>query len=249
MMQFKNQMEDLCKPIILYVCNLWILKNKGYETNEEVVINDINLHLSKIKEKLTSDPILYKEFLTIEKSLIFFIDHIIKEGNFSFSKSWKILSKKYGELSGDDKFFNILESILLDPTAKERVELLYLMMGLGFDGGYRDDQEQIESIMRNCTATMPKGLDVNSNFITPYKHTQKETKKRYSKGKILLISYASVFVLLVLTLTYNYSVFKKEISPVNNAIEQAINSATQNFDVYSFDNKNQIENQRRGNNN
>lgn len=250
-MTFQNKMEDLCRPIILYVCNLWIFKNKGYETPEEVVVNDINIHLGKIKERCISDPLLHRDFLTVEKSLIFFIDYVIKEGNFSFSRSWKTLSKKYGELSGDDKFFDILESILADPTAKERIELLYLIMGLGFDGSYRGNTGNVEGIMRNCTTKMSDGININSDFITPYQQNiqKDDSKEKYSKTKILLISYASVLFLLIVSLAYNYSVFKREISPVSSAIEQAINSATQNFDVYSFDNKNQLESRKRSNDN
>lgn len=236
-MTLQNKMEDLCRPVIIYMCNLWIFKNKGYELHEEDIVNEINIHLSKIKEKCSSDTLLNKEFLTIEKSLIFFIDYVIKEGNFSFSKSWKNLSKKYGELSGDDKFFDILQSILLDPAAQERVEVLYLLMGLGFNGSYKSNQSNIENLMRNCISKMPSTVNINKELITPYKPQQMKHKKRYSKTKILLISYAAAAVILILSLVYNYSVFSSAVNPVSSVIEQAINNATENFEVYSFDNQ------------
>ena len=34
-MTIQNKMEDLCRPVIIYICNLWIFKNKGYEPKEE----------------------------------------------------------------------------------------------------------------------------------------------------------------------------------------------------------------------
>lgn len=236
-MTLQNKMEDLCRPVIIYICNLWIFKNKGYELHEEDIVNEINIHISKIKEKCSSDPLLNKEFLTIEKSLIFFIDYVIKEGNFSFSKSWKNLSKKYGELSGDDKFFDILQSILLDPAAQERVEVLYLLMGLGFNGSYKSNQSNIENLMRNCISKMPSAVNINKELLTPYKPQQVNSKKKYNKTKILITTYAVAAVILVLSMIYNYSVFSREMNPVSNVIEQTINNATENFEVYSFDNQ------------
>ncbi len=236
-MTIQNKMEDLCRPVIIYICNLWIFKNKGYEPKEEDIVNEINIMLSKIKEKCSSDPLLNKEFLTIEKSLIFFIDYVIKEGNFTFSKSWKNLSKKYGELSGDDKFFDILQSILLDPTAEERIEVLYLLMGLGFDGSYKGNPSNIENLMRTCVSKMQSSININKDLLTPCKPVITAHKKKYSKPKILIISYTTAAVILILSLVYNYNVFSSKISPVSNIIEHAISNATQNFEVYTFDNQ------------
>ena len=236
-MTIQNKMEDLCRPVIIYICNLWIFKNKGYEPKEEDIVNEINIMLSKIKEKCSSDPLLNKEFLTIEKSLIFFIDYVIKEGNFTFSKSWKNLSKKYGELSGDDKFFDILQSILLDPTAEERIEVLYLLMGLGFDGSYKGNPSNIENLMRTCISKMQSSININKDLLTPCKPVITAHKKKYSKPKILIISYTTAAVILILSLVYNYNVFSSKISPVSNIIEHAISNATQNFEVYTFDNQ------------
>ncbi len=233
----QNKMEDLCRPVITYICNIWILKNKGYEVHEEDVINEINIMFSKIKEKYSSEPLLYKEFLTIEKSLVFFIDYIIKEGNFTFSKNWKNLSKKYGELSGDDKFFDILQNILLDPTAEDRIEVLYVLMGLGFDGSYKGNSANIENLMRTCVTKMQGNINVNKEVLTKQQENVVTVKKTYNKTKILLISYTAAAVILIISLIYNYNVFNKNISPVSNMIEHAINNATENFEVYTFDNQ------------
>ena len=62
-------------------------------------------------------------------------------------------------------------------------------------------------------------------------------KKKYSKPKILIISYTTAAVILILSLVYNYNVFSSKISPVSNIIEHAISNATQNFEVYTFDNQ------------
>lgn len=236
-MIIQNKMEDLCRPVITYMCNLWILKNKGYEVHEEDVINEINIMFSKIKEKCSSEPLLHKEFLTIEKSLVFFIDYIIKEGNFTFSKNWKNLSKKYGELSGDDKFFDILQNILLDPTAEDRIEVLYVLMGLGFDGSYKGNSANIENLMRTCVSKMQGNINVNKEVLTKHQENVVTTTKKYNKTKILLISYTTAAVILILSLVYNYNVFSNQISPVSNIIENAISNATENFEVYTFDNQ------------
>ena len=217
----QNKMEDLCRPVITYICNIWILKNKGYEVHEEDVINEINIMFSKIKEKCSSEPLLHKEFLTIEKSLVFFIDYIIKEGNFTFSKNWKNLSKKYGELSGDDKFFDILQNILLDPTAEDRIELLYVLMGLGFDGSYKGNSANIENLMRTCVSKMQGNINVNKEVLTKQQENVVTVKKTYNKTKILLISYTTAAVILILSLKCE-SIFLQSIIVTRGDAEKPV---------------------------
>ena len=55
-------------------------------------------------------------------------------------------------------------------------------------------------------------------------------------GKLKTASRAAA-VILILSLVYNYNVFSSKISPVSNIIEHAISNATQNFEVYTFDNQ------------
>lgn len=228
---YKNIIEDLCRPLILYMCEIWSFKVRKIEPNEDKIINDINLMLNKIKEQCYSNPMLAQEFSYIEKTLIFFIDYTIKEGNFSFSKNWKNLSRKYGEFSGDDKFFDILALNLDDPMGSERVDLLYQFMGLGFSGSYKNNIEVIENKMKQCLAKMPSSFDINNVRITPIPQSQDQDIefKQNKKTKIFIIFYLAMFCVMICSLGFNYYIFDKKVDAISISINSAINEAAKSY--------------------
>jgi hypothetical protein len=69
-------------------------------------------------EKARRDPRLEREFAWIEKPLVFFIDYMVKEGRFPFREGWWELSRNYNELSGDEKFFDLLTETLNHPDCE-----------------------------------------------------------------------------------------------------------------------------------
>lgn len=224
---YKNNVEELCRPIILYMCELWSFKVREIEPNEDKIINDINLMLNEIKDKCYSNPMLAQDFSYIQKPLIFFIDYTIKEGNFSFSKKWKNLSRKYEELSGDDKFFDMLDLNLNDPMGDNRLELFYLFMGLGFSGRYKNDINEIEHRMKQCIVKMPHGVNINTDKITPI---DVDLMPKPTKNRQIIPAYIIAFIVLIVALGVNYYVFDENIKPVENTIINAVNLADKNFE-------------------
>ena len=84
---------------------------------------------------------------------------------------------------------------------------------------------------------MQGNINVNKEVLTKQQENVVTVKKTYNKTKILLISYTTAAVILILSLVYNYNVFSNHINPVSDTIENAISNATENFEVYTFDNQ------------
>ena len=74
---------------------------------------------------------LAAQYDKIELPLIFFADFMVKEGGYNISKKWKELAFDRNELGGDEKFFDLLEETLKDPSpaATDRLAVFYTCLG------------------------------------------------------------------------------------------------------------------------
>lgn len=156
-----SDLESLCYPILRGVCNYWQLVSIGSEPTMEQFRHDIESQLENAKTQAGKNSVLAQEYARIERPLIFFIDYMVKEGNFPFRREWRELGRTYNELSGDEKFFNLLAESLDDPKEDSTFKLYYLMLGLGFDGVYRSKQEYIEGYMKQCLERFPPDFDLH----------------------------------------------------------------------------------------
>jgi type VI protein secretion system component VasF len=167
-----TDLERTCNPLFLAICNYWQLACTGSPVELNGFRENILNILENIRARTMQDETLRKEFTRIEKPLIFFIDYIVREGRFPFRDNWHILARNYNELSGDEKFFDLLEESLQAPDVKNLSALFFLMIGLGFDGMYRRKQDHIQRYLDLCSQNMETDFDVFSKSIVP------ETKKR-----------------------------------------------------------------------
>jgi type VI protein secretion system component VasF len=145
-----SELEKICNPLLLALCHYWQLACMDSQIALEPFRENIISLLEETKRAAALDEALAKEFAVIEKPLIFFIDYLVKEGKFSFRNDWRILARSYNELSGDEKFFDLLEDALNDPGAKNSAALFFVMLGLGFDGVHRKNQAYIQHCMTAC---------------------------------------------------------------------------------------------------
>jgi type VI protein secretion system component VasF len=162
-----TELEKLCSPIFLSVCNYWQLSCITHYVDREKFQRDITVLLEKARQKAEVDPLLAREFAWIEKPLVFFIDYMVKEGRFSFSQEWQELARNYNELSGDEKFFDLLSETLEHPEYQNSFVLFYVMLGLGFDGAYHHNHEYIEECMRRCMENVAIDYDIYSEPVMP----------------------------------------------------------------------------------
>jgi len=145
-----SRLEELCRPFLTLVCSHVVFSLAGANVNAEDLRAKARATLDAIREACAGDAVLRREFERIEKPLVFFADYCLKEGAAPLAREWSELGRSYSELSGDEKFYDMLAATLEDPEASERLRMFYLMMGLGFDGVHRGDGGYIRQRMRLC---------------------------------------------------------------------------------------------------
>jgi type VI protein secretion system component VasF len=195
--------------VITCVCNYWQLVGTGNPVSKEHFQADVTALLGAAKEQAAGDPMLARDYGKIERPLIFFIDYLVKEGKFPFRKDWHELARGYNELSGDEKFFILLDEALDDPEAGNALVLYYLMLGLGFDGVYRSAPDYIEKCMNRCRQGSPPNLDPRREpllTLGPRKKTPPAVPKTpFTRRNAIL----GAVLFLVLCFAVNFHVFVK----------------------------------------
>ena len=162
-----TELEKLCYPIFQRLCNYWHLSCITNMVDKKKFLEDILVLLKEAETQAQKNNLLQREFAWIQKPLVFFIDYMVKEGRFTFKDEWWELARNYNELSGDEKFFDLLNETLDDPNFEKSVVLFYIMLGLGFDGVYRYNNKYIEQCMRLCMSKAVTDFDIYSEPLLP----------------------------------------------------------------------------------
>ncbi|MDR3173275.1 MAG: DotU family type IV/VI secretion system protein [Treponema sp.] len=207
-MSVPANIEDLCRPVLSTLCGYWQLNQAGNPPSMEKFRGDIEISLEDTKLKAAVDPVLSRDYERIERPLVFFIDFMVKEGSFPFNRDWRELGRNYNELSGDEKFFNLLSDALRDSKAQNTIPLFYTMLGLGFEGAYSGDHRYIEKTMKECAARFPGELDIREEPITGFnveKRIAESKKWRILQPLRMVLAFSLLF--LVVSLIVNFTVF------------------------------------------
>jgi type VI protein secretion system component VasF len=162
-----SRLEKLCEPVLSLVCNYWQLAGLGTNIDKEQFRRELEDALLHAKEASKAESELEREYSRIERPLVFFIDYVVKEGKFPFKNDWRELARKYNELSGDQKFFELLDSDLDAPQESDTIILYDIMLGLGFSGDKKSDPGYVENCMKRCAAKTGRTFDVYSEPIIP----------------------------------------------------------------------------------
>lgn len=223
-----KNLEQLCRPLLRCMCDYRQYSDAGNLPDKELFSRKINMLLSEAKEDAAKSPTLEKEFSRIERPLIFFIDYMVKEGNFPFSREWRELARNYNELSGDEKFFDMLSEALDDPDSGKALEVFYTMLGLGFDGIYRNNPEYIERRMKVCASRFSQDkFDVSNEVITPVSITALQTEQGKKANPIKTVKSALIFcaVFMIAAFAVNLSAFLNATEPFRRTLFVATDSA------------------------
>jgi len=164
---------ELTEPIFQYVCRLNRLARKsgGAATSGEttffaktagaapkaasldyaVVRSEVKALFEDFMQKGGSEIRLAGQVKKMELPLLFFVDSMIAEGTLGFAAQWNQNRLAYdrNELAGDEKFFDLLEETMKDPSeeASERLAVYYTCIGLGFAGVYFRQPEYLRKTM------------------------------------------------------------------------------------------------------
>ncbi|MDR2483028.1 MAG: DotU family type IV/VI secretion system protein [Treponema sp.] len=213
-----TELEKLCSPVFACICNYWQLNRITNLADRERFQRDITGFLGEAKKRAGEDPLLAQQYAWIEKPLVFFIDYMVKEGRFPFRQEWRELSRNYNELSGDEKFFDLLSETLEYPDMHNSFALFYVMLGLGFDGAYRFNHKHIEQCMRLCMERAALDYDIYTEPVIP----PAKKKPFFARRRIFTIRAALIVcaVFMVLCFIVNLAVFIDTTEPYREVLKQ-----------------------------
>lgn len=127
---------ELCEPLFQYLCRLNRLARKGGSADAGQVRAELKALFSNMRDRADREGALAIQWEKIELPLMFFADFMIRESRLSFAVQWKDLAHERGEMAGYEKFFELLDQTLADPSeqATQRLAVYYTCIGLGFTG-------------------------------------------------------------------------------------------------------------------
>ena len=221
-----RELEQLCRPLVRSLCEYWYYACRGVSLDMEVVNHSLREHLIRIREQVEDDGRLKREFQKIEQPLVFFIDYTVKEGHFPFRDQWTEIARDYNELSGDEKFFDLLSDSLDDPDSSEQLMMFYLFMGLGFDGCHVDDREYVQRRMKVCAARIQ--LPAASEETLSSEDID-ERPAYFMKSRFRFFSVYTLLTILTIcllgSLGWNFWVLYQETGDFRDALGKAVKAA------------------------
>jgi len=217
---------ELCEPLFQYVCRLNRSGRKGGSFEPSRVRSEIQAMLDDMRSKSAADGNLTSQFEKIELPLIFFVDFMIKESSLPFARQWKEMAYERNELAGDEKFFDLLDETLADPTqaATERLAVFYACLGLGFTGWYTGQPEYLRKKMLEVSARIRNIMDVDEAVrICPeaYEHVDTSDLVQPPGAKLAGIFIALGGMILV-TFIANFFLFRTTAANLQDALRQIL---------------------------
>lgn len=241
-----SQLHELIRPVLIYVCDCYLYRQHGVEVSLNEVDGKLKSLFADIRRKVDGDEFLKREYAQVEKPLVFFVDYFFKENGFSFSKEYEPLARMYNELSGDDKFFDILDKVLAtSQSSSDVIKSFYLMLGLGFDGAYKRDPKEVIPYINGCVERMSQDLNPEEEFITPdvqpedrldsrngnngRSFNQSIKEKTSREIAAFLLKKNLIFILIALTVlcfVINMASVYKNTNAYNSIVDDTVESAS-----------------------
>jgi type VI protein secretion system component VasF len=198
-------LAELCEPIFRKVCLLNRLGRKGGSTlNYDELRFEIEELFKDTQKAAQSDPRLKVQWEKLELPLIFFVDSMISESGLTVAANWNQnrLAYQRDELAGDEKFFDLLDETLTDPSneATERLSIFYTCLGLGFTGWYSGQPEYLRGKMLDISHRIRSATDSDKTAkLCPEAYQNVDTRNLVEAPASKLGGIAIVFVGLCLT--------------------------------------------------
>ncbi|MCS7009150.1 MAG: DotU family type IV/VI secretion system protein [Chthoniobacterales bacterium] len=221
------------EPLFNRICE-WIEKShspSSLSLSYDDARREILLLLDQVRNNFLEDPEIANQWTQVEMPLIFFVDSIISESKLPFADEWnhQRLAYDYRELAGDEKFFDILERNLHEPTASanERLLLLYTCLGLGFTGLYGSEPSPIRLKMAEISRRILPGLKTDAHTrLCPeaYENTDTSdlTEPPPISGSTLLLTFLCLTLLATSVLYFFYEL---STAPLRNSIASILHQA------------------------
>jgi len=157
---------ELCEPLFTKVCLLNRLGRKGGGVaSYDQLRLQIEGIFSDLRKAADSDPVLRLQWEKLELPLIFFVDSMISESGLAVAATWNRsrLAYEQKELAGDEKFFDLLDETLNDPSdeASLRLPVFYTCLGIGFMGWYAGQPEYLRGKMLDISQRLRTAMETD----------------------------------------------------------------------------------------
>jgi type VI secretion system protein ImpK len=159
---------ELCEPIFRKICVFNRLGRKGGGSlGYEPLRLEIDELFSQARKVSEEDPELRFQWQKLELPLIFFVDSMISESGLAVASIWNRsrISYERKELAGDEKFFDLLDETLKDPSdeASQRLLVFYTCIGLGFMGWYAGQPEYLRGKMLDISQRIRSAVETEKS--------------------------------------------------------------------------------------
>jgi type VI protein secretion system component VasF len=149
---------------------------------------------------------------------------MVKEGRFPYRVEWRELSRNYNELSGDEKFFDLLTETLKYPDFGNSFALFYIMLGLGSDGAYRYNHKYIEQCMRLCMERAVIDYDIYSEPVVPPPKKKTVFNRQRKLGIRIALIASAVFA--VVCFIINLTVFSNTTKNYREILKRTVSDSS-----------------------
>jgi len=199
---------ELCEPLFKKICLLNRLGRKAGSASATIEYEKLRLEikelLAELEKKSTTEPGLGAQWKKVELAVVFFVDSMIAESGLSVSSTWhqNRLAYERKELAGDEKFFDLLDETLNDPSpeATERLQIFYTCLGLGFTGWYAGQNEYLRGKMVDISHRIKAAMITDeTSRITPEAYVGVDTRDLLQRPGVTLGVIAVLFLGLCLT--------------------------------------------------
>jgi type VI secretion system protein ImpK len=160
---------ELYEPIFTKVCVLNRLgRNQAGLLSYDHLRSEIDQLLAAVRNSAEEDGALKLQWQKLELPMSFFIDSMISESGLALAATWNRnrLAYERKELAGDEKFFDLLDETLNDPSdeASQRLVVFYTCLGLGFTGWYAGQPEYLRGKMLDISQRIRSAMETDKTI-------------------------------------------------------------------------------------
>ena len=200
------------------------VRGKGVPYDLNQVRGQVQSLMADVAGRAASDRDLAAQYRKIEPVLLFFIDFMIKESRLSFARDWQDLALDRNEPDGDERFFDLMDDTLRDPSpaATERLNIFYTCVGLGFTGFYAGQPEHLRRRMLELSARLRLQTNLEHRIVPEaYENVNTSNLIDPPAARLVGIGIALAGLTAVLFLA-NFYVYHKSSQELNDAVHNII---------------------------
>jgi type VI protein secretion system component VasF len=221
------RLSELCEPIFHYACLLSRSGRRGGAHDLNQVRSEVRALFEDTAARAAADPKLRNLYERVELPLMVFLDMTIKESGLKFAREWRdFAAEKTGEENGDERFFDLLDDALRDPSsqATEALGIFYTCIGLGFSGWYAGNPEHLRKRQREIAARLRVPTEVDRGRIVPeaYEHVDTSNLIQTPGASLAGIGIALLGLTIVLFVA-NAFLYRASSRDLNEAVGDLLN--------------------------